>query len=153
MRPPRQVQHSHKISYEYLGRPQKTALQFETWKGGELVEPMEVPESLLGEAVYLGDFGLAIKAGTSLRQKVQSPAVYCAPERFHDADRSFATDIWSYMCLFVQLYLGFNPFYGVGNASSGVPHGQRPRSPPCVMERLLQSWGLIRDESGAYDGP
>ena len=35
-----------------------------TWKQGELVKPVEVPESLLTETIYLGDFGLAIKAGT-----------------------------------------------------------------------------------------
>jgi len=78
---------------------------------------MEVPESLLAETVYLGDFGLTIKTGTSVSQKVQSPAVYCAPERFHNADPSFASDIWSYMCLFAELYLGFTPFYGTGSAS------------------------------------
>lgn len=73
--------------------------------------------SLLRETIYLGEFSLAIKAGTSVSQKVLSPAVYWAPERLHSVDPSFASDIRSYMCLFTELYLGFTPFYGTGNAS------------------------------------
>lgn len=104
--------------YQYLGRPKKMPLPLPPtlWKDGELVMPMSPHESLIGDTIFLGDFGLAIKAGAVVTQKVQSPAIYCAPERFHDADPSFATDMWSYMCIFAELYLGCALFYGPSNA-------------------------------------
>jgi serine/threonine protein kinase len=97
--------------YKHLGRPKKIALPSELWKRGELVKPLKVPKTLLRETVYLGDFGMAIKAGTELKQKVLWPIVYCAPERFHNVNPSFASDMWSYMCLFIQLYLGTTPWH------------------------------------------
>ena len=97
--------------YKYLGRPKKIAINpHPGLQQAELVKEMDVPQSLIKEKVYLGDFGLAIKAGTSVSCKVQSPAVYRAPEQFHNTDPSFASDMWSFMCLFAELYLGFNPF-------------------------------------------
>lgn len=95
--------------YEYLGRPEKLKLG-ELWKPGDLVRPMTVPQWLLGDRVYLGDFGMAIAAGTPVDFKVQTPAIFCAPERYHNMDPSFASDMWSYMCIFAALYLGFRPF-------------------------------------------
>lgn len=70
---------------------------------------------MLGKTVFLGDFGLAIRAGTSVGFKLQGPFEYCAPERFHDVDPSPASDMWSYMCMFAELYFGFPPFQGSGN--------------------------------------
>ena len=35
--------------------------------------------------------------------------LYHAPERFHDVNPSFAS-YRAYMCLFMDLYLGFNPW-------------------------------------------
>lgn len=98
--------------YKYLGRPQKMGLLPHPEWQGELVKPVVVPKNLIRETVYLGDFGLLIKAGTSVSFKIQSPATYCAPERWHDVGPSFASDMWSYMCLFAELYLGFPPFSG-----------------------------------------
>jgi serine/threonine protein kinase len=66
--------------------------------------------SLLGETVYLGDFGMAIKAGDEVDHKVLWPTIYCAPERFHNAKPNFASDMWSYIVIFTQLYLGFVPW-------------------------------------------
>jgi serine/threonine protein kinase len=103
--------------YTSLGRPKKVALTPKLWKVGELVKPMKVPANLVGNTIYLGDFGLSIKAGTSVTQKVQSPASFCAPERFHDSNPSFATDMWSYMCLFLKFYTECSPFYGTGTLS------------------------------------
>ena len=100
-----------KTKYKYLGRPKKIALTSDLWKPGELVKPMEVPKSLLRETVYLGDFGMAIKAGTEVKHKVLSPFVFCAPERFHNVNPSFASDMWSYMCIFSYLYLGCIPWH------------------------------------------
>lgn len=58
--------------------------------------------------LYLGDFGLMIKDGTSINIKQQAPYCFCAPERLHGADPSLASDIWSYMCLLTALYLSNN---------------------------------------------
>jgi serine/threonine protein kinase len=100
--------------YQYLGRPRKMPIPTNQtlWKDGELVMPMTPHESLVEGNITLGDFGLAIKPGTSVECKVQSPAIYCAPERIHDKDPSFASDMWSFMCIFAELYLGFPLFYG-----------------------------------------
>ncbi|WEW61766.1 hypothetical protein PRK78_007260 [Emydomyces testavorans] len=128
--------------YQHLGRPQKIALPPGTWRRGELVKPMDVPERFLSKdkKIYLGDFGLAIKAGTTrVRQKVQSPAAYCAPERFHNVDPSFASDVWSYMCLFTELYLGFRLFFGTGNAS--------------VLSDMVSVFGPLPEQwKGSYSG-
>jgi serine/threonine protein kinase len=97
--------------YKILGRPQKIAMQY-LWKWGELVKPMEVPKNLLRETVCISDFGAAFKAGTEMQQNVLPPLRYCAPERLHGADPSFAGDMWSYMCVFAELYLGVVPWRG-----------------------------------------
>ena len=98
--------------YSYFGRPQKIAL--ESWKRGELVKPIRVHLNLLTSKVFLGDFGLAIKAGTSVEHKEQCPAACCAPERYHGVDPSPASDMWSYMCIFTELYMGITPFFPGG---------------------------------------
>jgi len=98
-----------KTKYKLLGRPQKIAMQY-LWKGGELVKPIQVPKNLLRGTVCLGDFGAAFKAGTEIKQMVLPPLRYCAPERIHGVDPSFASDMWSYMCLFAALYLGVVPW-------------------------------------------
>jgi hypothetical protein len=54
---------------------------------------MKVPSNLLTNRVYLGDFGLAIKAGTLVEYKEQCPAVYCASERYYSIDPSLASDM------------------------------------------------------------
>lgn len=106
--------------YRYFGEPYKVSLatyvgrpyRAKTFKPGELVKPLQVPQNLLTETVYLGDFGMAIKAGTEVNFKPQSPAEFCAPERFHNFNPSFASDIWSYMTILVTLYTGAAPFCG-----------------------------------------
>jgi len=96
--------------YELLGRPMKIALSSDLWNSGELVKSLEVPMSSLRETVYLGDFGMAIKAGDEVEHKALWPVVYCAPELFHNANPSFASDMWSCVIPFIQLYLGSAPF-------------------------------------------
>jgi serine/threonine protein kinase len=81
------------------------------WKRGELVKPLQVPKALLGETVYLSNFSMSIKAGTEVEHKVAWPIDYCAPERFHNVNPSFASDMWSYICLFTQLYLSITPWH------------------------------------------
>lgn len=104
--------------YQWLGRPKKVFLGDYLWKRGELVQQVTTPLDLLGSKLYLGDFGLTIKIGTAVRIKEQAPYYFCAPERLHGADPSFASDMWSYMCLFAALYLGNNVFYGNGGEST-----------------------------------
>jgi serine/threonine protein kinase len=87
------------------------------WRQGEFVRPVEVPKSFLRETVYLSDFGMGIKAGTEVRNKLQSPIAYCAPERFHNINPSFASDMWSYMCLLTEFYIGHTPWLNIGCAS------------------------------------
>jgi serine/threonine protein kinase len=111
-----------KTKYEYLGRPKKVALTSHLWRPGELVKPMEVSKSLLRETVYLSDFSMAIKAGTEVNRKVLFPFVFCAPERFHGVNPSFASDMWSFMCIFSYLYLGCVPWRAYGQ------DGGSPRS-------------------------
>ena len=72
-----------KTKYKYLDHPLKIALPSDLWRQGELVRPAKVPTSLLADQVYIGDFGLAIKAGTDVRHKMLSPLqiISHAPER------------------------------------------------------------------------
>ncbi|KAH7466718.1 hypothetical protein FOMA001_g15888 [Fusarium oxysporum f. sp. matthiolae] len=127
--------------YKYLGRPRKMPLPTSKpiWKDGQLVMPVEPHDSLVEGATTLGDFGLAIKSGTSVECKIQSPAIYCAPERIHNINPSFASDMWSYMCIFGELCLGFPLFYGAAY-SSAVDFVVRSLGP------LPLSW------KGSYDG-
>ncbi|KAF5982501.1 CMGC protein kinase [Fusarium bulbicola] len=113
--------------YRVIGRPRKRSLWTEQWKEGELVMPMKPDEDLLGDTVVLGDFGLAHKAGAPT-QKMQSPATYCAPERVHNTSPSYGSDIWSYMCIFFELYTGAYLFQGWGHASvvSSIVHKLGP---------------------------
>jgi serine/threonine protein kinase len=98
--------------YEYLGRPLKIALASDLWRQGEPVKAASVPLRLLTDQVYIGDFSLATKAGTDVRHKVLSPLHigFYAPERFHDVNPSFASDMWSYMCFCSELSFGFVPW-------------------------------------------
>ena len=100
--------------YQHLGRPQKLDITEKTWRPSDLVPPLTIPSEFIGNQVYLGDFGLAISAGTSVDYKPQTPVEFCAPERYHDQNPSLASDMWSYMCIFASLYLGFSVFYGPG---------------------------------------
>ncbi|KAI0098018.1 kinase domain-containing protein [Nemania sp. FL0031] len=101
---------------KHIGRPRKVPLSPAQWKRGELVMPMQsdknFPESLVGDKVVLGDFGVSMKAGTPILRKLRFPAIYCAPEVLHGIDPSFASDMWSYMCLFAELYCACTLFSG-----------------------------------------
>ena len=106
---------STKTKYLYIGRPKKTVLP----SGGELVRPLTVPKRLITDAVYLGGFRMVTEAGTEVMDKAPSRVDirYYAPERFHNINPSFASDMWSYMCLFSELYLGFVPWTRCGHIS------------------------------------
>jgi serine/threonine protein kinase len=66
---------------------------------------------MLKKTVYLGGFGMSIIAGTEVEEKVLWPIDYRAPEQFRNVNPSFASDMWSYMCLFTQLYLATTPWH------------------------------------------
>ena len=100
--------------YEYLGRPQKIKLYLPSGIQAEIVKPVTVSEDLLRDTICLGDFGHAINVGTSVTPKFHAPFEYCAPELLHDKDLGLASDVWSYMCLFLELFLGVRLFYGNG---------------------------------------
>ncbi|KAJ8129556.1 hypothetical protein O1611_g4073 [Lasiodiplodia mahajangana] len=105
---------------QYTGRPRRTPLSPAQWKRGELVMPIHAnenfPESLVGDTIVLGDFGVAMKAGTPIARKLRFPAIYCAPEILHSMDPSFASDMWSYMCLFAEFYCACTLFSGSGSS-------------------------------------
>ncbi|KAF4445551.1 CMGC protein kinase [Fusarium austroafricanum] len=127
--------------YQHLGRPRKISISRydPLWKEGQLVEPMNPDVSLVEERIFLGDFGISIKAGTPVNCKIQSPFIYCAPERFHDKDPSYASDMWSYMCIFAELFLGFPLFPDRGPSST-------TDFMVAVLGPLPSSW------KGAYNG-
>lgn len=109
----------------------------------EVVKQMEVPQSLIKGNVYLGDFGLAMTAGTSVSCNVQSPSVCCAPERFHNGNPSFASDMWSYMCLFAELYLGFVPCHGLFEGAGST----------IVISSMVNALGPLPEHwKGEYEG-
>ncbi|KAI1425064.1 kinase-like protein [Xylaria sp. FL1777] len=99
--------------YQRLGRPRKILLPEEVG-GGELVEPIQIPESMLQPKLHLGDFGHSLIYGTTPKNPLQLPLLFCAPERFHGENPSFASDMWSFTCVFAQLYLGVEITYGDG---------------------------------------
>jgi serine/threonine protein kinase len=132
---------STKTKYKYIGRPKKINLPADSWRKGELVGPLEVPKSLITDAIYLCDFGMATEAGTEAREKEPSPfnTNYIAPERFHNVKPSFASDMWSYMCLFSVLYMGYVPWCSYSNMS--------------VVSKMVGTLGsLPREWKGCYNG-
>lgn len=79
--------------------------------------PIALRKGLVTDDIILGDFGLVIRPGTQVTQRVQLPAIYCAPERVHSVDPSFASDMWRYMCLFAELYSKCPLFGGSANST------------------------------------
>ncbi|KIE00738.1 kinase domain-containing protein, partial [Metarhizium majus ARSEF 297] len=131
-------QYAPKMAYRTFGRPRKAPLWVQTWKMGQLVKPIQLNKKLVRGNIFLADFGLTVKTGSPVNCKWQSPAIYCAPERFHGIGPSFASDMWSYMCLFAELCLGFVPFHGRANATA--------------LSNLVRSLGPLPSQwAGMYD--
>jgi serine/threonine protein kinase len=95
-----------RAKYQIFGRPQKIELTAEHKMGrdAELVKSIEVPKEWLTEDIYLADFGLASKPENMTPGYPGLPKTFCAPELFHGGTANFASDMWSYMCLFVEFY-------------------------------------------------
>jgi serine/threonine protein kinase len=112
---------------------------------GEIVLPMQVPANLLTGSVYLGDFGISIRAGTQVECKQQTPSCWCTSERFHNVNPTAASDMWSFMCIFAKLYLGALPWspYGEPLAEMVKIFGslpQRWKGYFCYLQRANSSW-------------
>lgn len=135
-------EHTPQMIYREFGRIRKAPLFTNLWKKGELVKPAQVSVKLLQPNIFLCDFGLAMKSGSPVRCKWQSPACYCAPERFHGHGPTFASDMWSYMCLFAELYIGVVPFHGSGN-------GNAVTSFVCSLGPLPAEWQGTFDAGGS----
>ncbi|CZR46058.1 uncharacterized protein FPRO_11505 [Fusarium proliferatum ET1] len=108
--------------YQILGRPQK--MEFPTdqemWKKGQLVAPMSPKDSfVVQDTITLGDFGLTIRSGTEVDFKLQGTIGYRAPELMHGINPTFASDMWSYTCVFAELYLKW-PLFGHGFFGGGL---------------------------------
>jgi serine/threonine protein kinase len=97
--------------YKSFGQPIKLHTPPTVWKAGEIVKPMDIPSTFLTDKFHLADFGHSIKIGVSVTPKWIGPWIYCAPELFHGKDPSYASDMWSYMCLFSELYTKLTPFH------------------------------------------
>lgn len=111
------------VKYNALGRPLKQIIPFvDLWKQRELVRPVEIPENLRTEEFHLGDFGLAMKLCDPVTQHGYPPMQFCSPDRLHRKGPSFACDMWSYMIIFAELYLGHVPFptFIKGGIISGI---------------------------------
>lgn len=108
--------------YQILGRPQK--MEFPTdqemCKKGQLVAPMTPKDSfVVQDSITLADFGLTIRSGTEVDFKLQGTIGYSAPELMHGVNPTFASDMWSYMCIFAELYLKW-PLFGTGFFGGGL---------------------------------
>jgi serine/threonine protein kinase len=126
--------------YKHFGQPIKLRTPPGTWKDGEIVKPIDIPNTFLTDRFYLADFGHSIKTGTSVNPKWISPFPYCAPELFHNVDPSTASDMWSYMCLFSELYGTVSPFHGYLRGPLLTRHNSR-------LGPLPQEWAVH------YNGP
>jgi serine/threonine protein kinase len=50
-----------------------------------------------------------MKVGDPVNQQAHPPIKYRSPDRLHNCAPGLACDMWSYMCIFAQLYLGLVP--------------------------------------------
>lgn len=90
------------------------------WKGkdgeeitasGERVLPARFPQDSIGDKIFLSDFGNTVKAGTSVSDNSMGVQKFLSPDRFHGHDPSPGSDMWSFMVVFIYLYIGRYPFH------------------------------------------
>lgn len=90
-----------------------------------------------------------IRDGTTLRIKHQAPHSFCAPERFHGTDPSVASDMWSFMCLFTNMYLGNPIFYGPEPGSTAFSWVQHLGAMPHQWKGMF--WQPEQVNDACYD--
>lgn len=118
-----------------MGRPRKVYLEPSSnnhYKEGDLVEPIAFPPDIVEGTIRLGNFHGSIQAGEPVANTAEQEFQYCAPERMHNVQPSFASDMWSFMYLFAQLYADDGePLFGgrgPGHIGSMICHlGQFPK--------------------------
>ncbi|KAL1996478.1 hypothetical protein VTN49DRAFT_8078 [Thermomyces lanuginosus] len=110
-------------------------------KPGEIVLPLEVPDHLRTDQLYLSDFSLAMHVDdTTVPQMGFPPEYFCSPDRLHLKHPSLACDMWSYMVIFSQLYVGCSPF-------GSLYHGG-------VIQGMIYALGpLPKEWKGQYINP
>lgn len=105
---------------------------------------MEFPPHSVGDNIFLADFGLSLKAGTSVRLKEQGVLWFVAPECFHDYDPSPASDVWGFMVVFFYLYTRYLPFItsprGNGESCLDSMVGDLGSLPESWAERRCQTY-------------
>lgn len=75
-------------------------------KSGYRAIPATFSIEELGSQVVLADFGLLLPADkTTVEYTLQGTPAFLAPERFHNHNPSPASDLWSFMVVFIYLYL------------------------------------------------
>ncbi|KAF8876460.1 kinase-like domain-containing protein [Mucidula mucida] len=103
----------------------------------------------------LADFGLTIWADVSKQDTTQRGGTvrWMAPELLHptsfgqeDSQRTFATDVYAYGCVCLELHTRDKPFYDIhseGVVSVKVAKGERPQRPtdPPFADEL---WNLVK---------
>jgi serine/threonine protein kinase len=120
-----------------LGAPTKRMrlTEGEGLKTGHRVMPVDFPRQKLSREVCLADFGLLLPADkTTVQYKLQGTPEYLAPERFHGCDPSPASDMWSFMAIFVYLYLGKMAFPDVSLIGG---------SPEVYLYRIWENLGSL----------
>jgi serine/threonine protein kinase len=55
-----------------------------------------------------------MQLGDPLIPRGYPPMQFCSPDRLHEKDPSFACDMWGYMIIFAELYLGLDSWYDQG---------------------------------------
>lgn len=124
--------------YQFFGRPRKVPLTEAEGSPGELVEPIQFSWKMVRHPMYLADFGHAFKSETLVASTPQLPIMFCAPERLHGMTPSLASDMWSFTCIFVKLYLGVEALWGDG---------------PSFISRLVGTLGPLPEHwRGFYGG-
>ncbi|KAF4453122.1 cmgc protein kinase [Fusarium austroafricanum] len=129
--------------YKRFGRPKKMCISVGNFKDGEVVRAAEPDVDLLGDTIVLGDFGLAGKPGIPAVGG-QNPPFYCAPERVHGINPSYASDMWSYMCIFFELYTTEKLF-------NGWHHDRVISSTVDTLGALPLSWKGSRSDGRSCD--
>jgi hypothetical protein len=108
--------------YQRLGRPEKVLLGDYLWKRGELVEQVTIPLDLLTwEQALPSRFRPYDQRWNLGAHQTASTLLLLRPGEASELRSKLcevANDMWSYMCLFAALYLGYNVFYGNGGRST-----------------------------------
>ncbi|KAI1817337.1 hypothetical protein GGS20DRAFT_582475 [Poronia punctata] len=129
--------------YKYLGQPRKVRLP-KAYSNGDLVVPLKFPLDMIQPKLHLDGFDEALIADLEQpwRWPVRFPVEYCAPEQLHCERPTFASDIWSFTCLLLQVYLGIDSPWGPEHPMSNMDWWYADTIPGS----LLQGWLDLRHD-------